>query len=115
MVLNAYPYASGHALVLPRRHVGSFKDLSQAEKSQMWQATETTIEAVGNAYEADGFNIGANLGRAAGAGIPGHLHFHVVPRWTGDTNFMTSVASVRVMPESLVDTWRRLSAAWPNH
>jgi ATP adenylyltransferase len=112
-VLNAYPYASGHLLVMPIRHVGELADLTDAESSGLWGATLKALTAVSEAYEPDGMNMGANLGRAAGAGIPRHVHLHVLPRWAGDTNFMTSVAGVRVMPESLSETWCRLHEAWP--
>ncbi|HVM65028.1 MAG TPA: HIT domain-containing protein [Acidimicrobiales bacterium] len=112
-VLNAYPYASGHLLVLPLRHVEDLAQLTDEESRQLWETMRTAVEALGAAYEPDGVNLGANLGRAAGAGIPSHVHLHAVPRWSGDTNFMTSVAGTRVMPESLPDSWRRLSEAWP--
>jgi len=112
-VLNAYPYASGHLLVMPSRHVGDISDLSVEESSELWSATRTAVAALTDAYEPDGLNLGANLGRAAGAGIPAHLHFHVLPRWSGDTNFMTSVAGVRVMPESLPQAWEKVHASWP--
>ena len=112
-VLNAYPYASGHLLVLPLRHVGELDELTDEESSELWSTTRTAIAVVTEAYQPDGINMGANLGRAAGAGIPAHLHLHVVPRWAGDTNFMTSVAGVRVMPESLDVAGERLRAAWP--
>jgi diadenosine tetraphosphate (Ap4A) HIT family hydrolase len=111
-VLNAYPYASGHLLVLPVRHVSDLTELRDDESDALWSATRDAAAAVTAAYDPDGLNLGANLGRAAGAGIPRHLHLHVVPRWSGDTNFMTSVAGVRVMPESLATTWERLHAAW---
>jgi ATP adenylyltransferase len=113
VVLNAYPYASGHLLVLPARHAGDLDMLTGAESDELWAATRLAIDAVTTAYAPDGVNMGANLGRAAGAGIPRHLHVHVLPRWSGDTNFMTTVAGVRVMPESLPDSWARLRAAWP--
>jgi ATP adenylyltransferase len=113
-VLNAYPYASGHLLVLPRRHVSALAELTGAESSDLWEATRAAAAALDAAYDPDGLNIGANLGRAAGAGIPRHLHLHALPRWTGDTNFMTAVAGVRVMPESLPESWRKLRAAWPS-
>jgi len=112
-VLNAYPYASGHLLVMPRRHVAGFDDLEPGESAELWAATQRAVAAVDAAYRPDGMNLGANLGRAAGAGIPQHLHLHVVPRWSGDTNFMTAVAGVRVIPEALDDSWRRLHGAWP--
>jgi diadenosine tetraphosphate (Ap4A) HIT family hydrolase len=112
-VLNAYPYASGHVLVLPLRHLGDVDELTDEESEELWSATLAAIGAVRVAYAPDGVNMGANLGRAAGAGIPRHLHLHVVPRWSGDTNFMTSVAGVRVMPEPLVRAWEKLTAAWP--
>jgi len=112
-VLNAYPYASGHLLVMPLRHVDDLGALEPEESSGLWEATRRAAAAITDAYDPDGINLGANLGRAAGAGIPAHLHLHVVPRWAGDTNFMTTVAGVRVMPESLPESWRRLHAAWP--
>jgi ATP adenylyltransferase len=112
VVLNAYPYASGHVLVLPQRHVGNLGELSRAESAEVWSATQGAVATLEAAYDPDGLNMGANLGRAAGAGIPAHVHLHVVPRWSGDTNFMTSVAGTRVMPETLQSVWKRLSQAW---
>jgi ATP adenylyltransferase len=112
-VLNAYPYASGHLLVLPLRHEEDLGALGEEESGELWHAVTAAVAALGSAYEPDGINVGANLGRAAGAGIPAHLHFHVVPRWSGDTNFMTSVAGVRVLPESLSVAWEKLHPAWP--
>ncbi|MGH8979813.1 MAG: HIT family protein [Acidimicrobiales bacterium] len=112
-VLNAYPYASGHLLVLPIRHLADVDELTDDESAALWATTRAALHAIGVAYAPDGVNMGANLGRAAGAGIPRHLHLHVVPRWSGDTNFMTSVAGVRVMPESLTGAWEKLHGAWP--
>ena len=113
VVMNAYPYASGHVLVLPLRHVGPLAGLTPAESAELWSATNDAVATIEAAYEPDGLNMGANLGRAAGAGLPRHLHLHVVPRWSGDTNFMTSVADTRVMPETLQLSWKRLTDAWP--
>lgn len=113
-LLNAYPYASGHLLVMPERHVGDLAELATEESTELWQAVTTAVAVLGAVYEPDGMNVGANLGRAAGAGIPGHLHVHVVPRWAGDTNFMTAVAGVRVMPEAIDVTWRKIHGAWPS-
>jgi diadenosine tetraphosphate (Ap4A) HIT family hydrolase len=113
VVLNAYPYSSGHVLVLPVRHVSALGDLTEAESAELWGASLKAIAVIEAAYDPDGLNMGANLGRAAGAGIPGHVHLHVLPRWSGDTNFMTSVANTRVMPESLQVAWKKLSEAWP--
>jgi diadenosine tetraphosphate (Ap4A) HIT family hydrolase len=112
-VLNAYPYASGHLMVVPNRHVGSIGDVDEQESAEMWSGLRQGVAALEAAYRPDGINLGANLGRAAGAGIPKHLHLHAVPRWTGDTNFMTALAGVRVLPETLADTWNRLHRAWP--
>ena len=112
-VLNAYPYASGHLMVLPMRHVGSLGEVTDDEGSELWSALRQGVAALETAYHPEGVNLGANLGQAAGAGIPRHLHLHAVPRWLGDTNFMTSVAGTRVLPESLPVTWQRLTAAWP--
>ncbi len=113
VVLNAYPYASGHVLVMPTRHVGEIGGLKDAESAELWAALGAAVGALRAAYSPEGFNVGLNLGRAAGAGIPAHLHAHVVPRWVGDTNFMTALAGARVLPESLGVTWERLRAAWP--
>lgn len=111
-VLNAYPYASGHLMVMPSRHVQSMADLSDDEGIELWSALRAGVAALEAAYGPEGVNVGANLGRAAGAGIPRHLHLHAVPRWVGDTNFMTAVAGVRVLPETLADSWQRLHAVW---
>jgi len=112
-VLNAYPYASGHLMVLPLRHVGSLADLTDGEASEMWSALRQGVAALEAALGPDGMNVGANLGRAAGAGIPRHLHLHAVPRWLGDTNFMTSVGGTRVLPETLAASWERIHPMWP--
>ena len=114
VVLNAYPYGSGHVLVLPLRHVGALGELTDLESAEVWAATQEAVAAIERAYEPDGLNMGANLGRAAGAGIPDHVHLHVLPRWSGDTNFMTAVSGTRVMPETLQATWHKLSEAWPS-
>jgi ATP adenylyltransferase len=113
VVLNAYPYASGHVLVLPLRHIAALADLTEGESAELWWATRCAAATIEAAYEPDGLNVGANLGRAAGAGLPSHVHLHVLPRWAGDTNFMTSVAETRVMPETLQLSWKRLTDAWP--
>ena len=112
-LLNAYPYTSGHLMVLPRRHVGELGGLTGDGAAELWSAATDAVAALTAAYAPGGINLGANLGKAAGAGIPGHLHVHCLPRWAGDTNFMTTVADVRVMPEPLSTSWRKLSEAWP--
>jgi ATP adenylyltransferase len=113
VVLNAYPYTTGHVMVLPVRHVAELEDLDGAESGALWAAAVDAVAALKAAYRPGGVNLGANLGRAAGAGVPGHLHLHALPRWDGDTNFMTSVAEARVLPEALPTTWRKLRDAWP--
>jgi len=112
-VLNAYPYASGHLMVLPLRHVSRLDEVNPAEGLELWSGLRLGVAALEAAYGPEGINLGANLGQAAGAGIPRHLHLHAVPRWLGDTNFMTAVAGARVLPEALPDTWARLHDAWP--
>jgi ATP adenylyltransferase len=111
-ILNAYPYTSGHLMCMPVRHVAALADLSAEEQIDLWDAVRSATLALGRAYRPEGLNVGLNLGRAAGAGVPGHLHVHVVPRWNGDTNFMTAIAEVRVVPEALDVTWRKLTDAW---
>ncbi|HEY2331419.1 MAG TPA: HIT domain-containing protein [Acidimicrobiales bacterium] len=110
-LLNAYPYTSGHLMVMPLRHVGALEALDDDEADELFRGVRRAAAAINVAYRPGGLNVGANLGAAAGAGVPGHLHVHVLPRWAGDTNFMTSVAETRVLPETLEQTWRKLSAA----
>jgi ATP adenylyltransferase len=113
VVLNAYPYTSGHLMVMPVRHVGEIEDLSPEEGAGVWTTVTDSVRALKAAYRPEGLNVGVNLGRSAGAGVPGHFHVHVVPRWNGDTNFMTTVAEARVLPEALPDTYARVRDAWP--
>jgi len=113
VLLNAYPYNNGHVMVLPNRAVAEIEDLDDDSHAELWELVRDATIAIKAAYRPDGVNIGVNLGRGAGAGVPDHLHVHVLPRWTGDTNFMTSVAEARVLPEPLDDTWRKLRATWP--
>jgi ATP adenylyltransferase len=112
-VLNLFPYTSGHLMVLPVRHVGELEDVTADEAVELWAVTADAVRALKAAYGPDGLNVGVNLGRAAGAGVPGHFHVHVLPRWHGDTNFMTTVASARVAPEALPATWEKVREAWP--
>ena len=113
VLLNAYPYTSGHMMVLPRRAVATLDGLDAVEHEELWATVRDAVAAVESAFSAGGVNVGLNLGPAAGAGVPGHLHVHVVPRWSGDTNFTTTTADLRVLPEALGDSWRRLREAWP--
>ena len=112
-ILNAYPYGTGHTLVLPYREVGDLEALEPPEVAELWATVTDTVRAVKRAYEPDGVNVGINLGRPAGGSVSEHLHVHVVPRWTGDANFMTVVANTRTLPEPLADTAHKLRAAWP--
>ena len=112
-ILNAFPYTSGHMLVMPYREVGELEDLTPGEVTELWSAVRDAVVTLKAAYGPQGVNVGLNLGEAAGAGIPSHLHVHVLPRWNADSNFMTAVAEVRVLPEALGETWRKLRDAWP--
>lgn len=111
VILNAYPYTSGHLMVAPYRHGQDFTQLTDQELLEANQLVKSAIAWLTQVFTPDGFNIGVNLGRAAGAGIPQHIHWHVVPRWAGDTNFMTTVGDVRVIPQDLRTTWDKLRAA----
>jgi ATP adenylyltransferase len=108
VMLNAYPYNSGHVMVAPARHVGEPSELEPAESHELTDVTFAAVEVMRSALRPHGFNIGMNLGRVAGAGVPGHLHVHVVPRWGGDTNFMPVVGETKVLPEMLADTDAKL-------
>jgi diadenosine tetraphosphate (Ap4A) HIT family hydrolase len=112
-LLNAYPYTTGHLMVMPVRHVAQLEELSGDEGADLWEGVVSAVKAIKAGYRPDGVNVGANLGRAAGAGVPGHFHMHVLPRWSGDTNFMTAVADARVLPEPLADSGAKLRACWP--
>jgi ATP adenylyltransferase len=111
IILNAYPYGSGHLLALPRQHVSSYAELSDEAYVALAMAQRRMVRAIEIAYHPNGINVGVNLGQAAGAGIPKHLHVHALPRWNGDTNFMTTIGETRVLPESLTSTWEKISAA----
>lgn len=110
VIMNAFPYANGHLLVPPYRHVGDLAELTEEESLETMQLTQLCCKALSAAFKPDGFNIGINLGTAAGAGIADHLHVHVVPRWNGDTNFMPVFADVKVIPEALEATYKKLRA-----
>jgi ATP adenylyltransferase len=112
-VLNLYPYNSGHLMVVPYRHVADYTELDAAETAELAGYTKSAMTALRSASGAQGFNIGMNMGSAAGAGIAAHLHQHVVPRWGGDANFMPVVGRTRVLPQLLADTRELVAAAWP--
>ena len=111
-ILNRYPYNTGHALIIPYRHVASYELLTPEERSEMMELINQTTKVIRQAYHPDAFNIGANIGEAAGAGIAPHVHFHVLPRWYGDTNFVTTIGQTRIVPENLSDTYDQLKKAW---
>jgi ATP adenylyltransferase len=111
IIINRYPYTTGHVMVVCDRHVEGFSDLDAGERDELPGLLARCESALQAAYHPDGINVGANLGRSAGAGIAGHLHVHLVPRWHGDTNFMSSVAETRVVSEDLGDTHRKLKKA----
>jgi ATP adenylyltransferase len=113
VLLNKFPYSSGHVMVAPARHTGDFVSLDRDEAAEIHSLAASAIGALGQVYAPQGFNLGWNLGRIAGAGILDHVHLHVVPRWTGDTNFMPVLADVKVLPEHLLETARRLRESWP--
>jgi ATP adenylyltransferase len=109
VLLNLYPYNSGHLMVAPYEHTGDFARLDAATAGALTALTQRAVVVLERAYRPEAFNIGMNLGRAAGAGVPDHLHVHVVPRWTGDTNFMPVVGGTKVLPETLEQTYDRLA------
>jgi diadenosine tetraphosphate (Ap4A) HIT family hydrolase len=112
-VLNAFPYGTGHTLVLPYREVADLEDLTAEETGELWSTVTDAVRAVKRAYSPEGVNVGLNLGRPAGGSVSEHLHVHVVPRWVGDANFMTTIANTRTLPEALSDTAAKVRAAWP--
>ena len=112
VMLNRFPYQNGHVMVAPRRHSADLPALPAAEHVDLAETLRRTLASLGAVFHPDGFNVGMNLGSAAGAGVVDHLHWHVVPRWTGDTNFMPLLADVRVMPQHLLDLYDRLRNAF---
>lgn len=111
IILNIYPYSNGHLMVAPYRHVGDLESMLAAEEEEIALLVHRGVDVLRRALHAEGFNIGINLGRVAGAGIPGHLHVHIVPRWQGDTNFMPVIGDAKVISEALDQTYQRLREA----
>jgi ATP adenylyltransferase len=108
VILNRYPYTSGHLMVIPFRHASSLEELDPETRAEMIELTSQCTTVLKNIYRPHGFNVGANMGEAAGAGVLGHVHIHIVPRWKGDTNFMSAVGATRVLPEALEVTFERV-------
>ena len=111
IILNAYPYTSGHLMIVPFAHVPSLEDLGAAVTAEMMELTKRSLAALRKAEKPEGFNVGMNIGQAAGAGIADHVHLHVVPRWAGDNNFMPVIGNARLLPEVLESTYDKLIAA----
>lgn len=112
VILNAFPYNTGHLMVVPRPHVASLDALDSAHQTELMRWTTLAVEALKAAFAPQGFNLGMNMGQVAGAGIADHLHLHVVPRWSGDTNFMPIIGDTKVLPEALNQTYQRLKPAF---
>jgi ATP adenylyltransferase len=112
VILNRFPYTNGHTMVVPFIHKPSLEGLASDVLLEMIQFTQLSIQALRETYQTDGFNIGGNIGEAAGAGVQEHIHLHIVPRWHGDTNFMATTAETRVLPEDLLDTYDKLLQHW---
>ncbi len=112
VIINRFPYTSGHIMVVPNEHQSSFEKVDAQTRAELMELITQAMGVLRELYHPEGFNVGANIGAVAGAGIVDHAHFHIVPRWGGDTNFMTTLAATRVLPESLEDTYQRLRQAW---
>lgn len=112
VILNKYPYTSGHLMIVPMAHEASLEELNKATRAEMMELVSQFITLLRGLYTPEGFNVGINIGKAAGAGVPGHVHIHVLPRWGGDTNFMTSIGETRVLPETLEESYRRILESW---
>jgi ATP adenylyltransferase len=112
IILNRFPYTSGHVMVVPYAHVATLEEMSEEALTEMMHLARDCEKVLQAVYDPDGLNLGLNIGKSAGAGVAGHIHLHALPRWTGDANFMTPIAETRVLPEDLAVTWRRLRAAF---
>ena len=107
-MLNAYPYNSGHLMVAPYRHIATLEEMTEEERHEHFDIVSRCVKAMRQELKPEGFNVGINMGKSAGAGIDDHIHTHLVPRWQGDTNFITVIGDVRVVPEALAETYRKL-------
>ena len=112
VILNRFPYTSGHLMVIPFEHVSNLENLNPETRSEMMELASRCTTILRNVYRTESFNMGINIGEAAGAGVLGHVHIHIVPRWAGDTNFMSTTGGMRVLPEALEDTYRRVKEAF---
>ena len=110
VILNIYPYTTGHLMIVPYEHVSLLSDAGKQTTDEMMELTKQTQAAISNVYSPDGINLGMNLGKAAGAGVDGHFHMHVLPRWVGDVNFLTAIGQTRSLPESLETTYQKLKS-----
>ncbi|MCX8195603.1 MAG: HIT domain-containing protein [Acidilobaceae archaeon] len=115
VILNKYPYNNGHLMVVPYRHVASLEDLDEEEMADIMRLVNASLKALREVYSPDGFNVGVNIGKAAGAGVEGHVHVHVVPRWFGDTNYMAVLAGVTIIPQLLSDSYKLLRPLLAKH
>lgn len=113
VVMNLYPYANGHLMIVPNDHHQNLEDFSADVRGAVMEATNTATKIIRDIYSPDGMNVGINMGEAAGAGVPGHLHVHVLPRWIADAGFITSVANTRTLPETLESSYGKIHNAWP--
>jgi len=113
VILNKFPYTSGHIMVVPYAHIDTFEKMETKTSTEVMFLLRQSIKTIDKVYQPDGYNMGSNLGSVAGAGITDHIHFHLVPRWQGDTNYMTAIGGTRVLPEDLHETCEKLKAAWP--
>lgn len=112
VIVNLFPYTTGHVLVVPYREVADLDGLTADETVDLWSTVTDAVRVLRSVYSPDGMNVGLNLGRPAGGSVPDHLHVHVVPRWTGDSNFMSAISNTQTLPEALVDTDAKLRAGW---
>ena len=112
VILNKFPYTSGHTMVAPLSHTPNLEELDTLTRAEMMELATKCMSVLRKIYNPQAFNLGANIGEAAGAGVPGHVHMHIVPRWNGDTNFMSVVGELRVLPEDLQETYRRIKETW---
>ncbi len=111
-ILNRYPYTNGHLMIVPFDHRDSLEKLSQEVRAEMMELLNKSITILRKIYKPNGFNLGGNIGEAAGAGVADHVHLHILPRWSGDTNFMTAIGDTRVIPETVEETWKKLTSTW---